>query len=409
MSTRLPEAMRLGITPDQLVSEADPLPSKVPSAVGATNSSTALRRGSSASAEISGQRRAGKMADEQHASAESEALKAEPQAQLLEEEYQAGIEAAAAEARAIQLDDDLLDELAEDVLGQPEVPPEDAAAAELMNTFSDIQQELDGAKGLAGASPGGRDEGSTLEDLGVSDATAAPLAGTQVEKDAGKVKSAASSELGALTAGTREAAASPKAAAPLPDRSEIAGAAASHAVSAQGDKEVTSSAPGWTLAEEDREADQFTAQHLPYKVHDGEDKAVSKTDAQPIPAVAETETETGSAAETPDTNISADQLERTIDMISESVASGSVSTSPSASPDASEEASVESIGTESASDKLSDNDEAPADTAEAVSHQSTELVEGSAEEDSAEASSLGQPESLKSQQELAALRAEVGF
>lgn len=143
MSTRLPEVVRLGITPDQLVAQAD------------LSSSTAAPRAAAAVSPISrvpssaadGEGAAGtqELADSQPDSAEDQ-IAAVTDAEMEESDAQA---AAAAERASYLLDEDLVDELAEGVLGAPDGSPESAAAAQLMGMEASVQERLDGSDHVA--------------------------------------------------------------------------------------------------------------------------------------------------------------------------------------------------------------------------------------------------------------------
>ena len=405
MSTRLPEAMRLGITPDQLVSGAAPLRSQPASADG----SNAFSGGSLEAANRPGWGRAGKVEDEEHASSRSEAPEAQRQAEPVVETEPADTEEAAADVMAFHLDNDLLDELAEDVLGQPDASPDDAAAVQLTSMMSGVQQELDAAEAVTDAAPVSRAGSNTLESPNVP----AEL-GMQAETEFGKTS--ASPEQSVLIDGGEDAAAGPEAAGPLPEGSEVLAAGGAELVSVQGDQEPSSA--GLTLDEQDAEPAQFPAQLLSDEVIDSavdaaagasdscsEDQIADKTDLPAKPVVTETHLGSALTPEMQDTIVPSEQLENAMDENSEAMASGTTSPSHPTPPDA----PLEPQGTESAGNGLSDDHRIPADTADAEPsrHRSAVVFNGLAEAQSAEAFSEGQPTLAEDQQELAALRDEV--
>lgn len=412
MSTRLPEALRLGITPDQLISEAAPLQSQAASADAVPNSSSAFSRGSSEVSDRSSRDRSGQVEDESPASSKPEAPEEQQQAESLLEEEVADTEVAAADTAAYDLDSDLLDELAEDVLGKPGASPEDAAAAQLTSTVSAIQQELEGAEALTSGAPDGRCESVEADGLSVLDASASPSAelGVQAEAEVGKIPANAPDS--ASTA--EEAASQPEAALPLPDASEVLAAEGPGTVSEQGDQEMTETSAGPTADEEDRDADQLPAQHLSEELIDTVTDAApgnsegttaeeqrDETDVQSLSADTETETRSAAASQMLDTVSPSEQLELED---SKAMAPGSISASPSAPSDV----PAEPQDTESADDGLTDNHQQYLVGPEPADDRSANLLNGTAETPSGEPLKEERVNLAKDQQELAALRVEVG-
>ena len=138
MASRLPEAVRLGITADQLSPEPSASLAPAPEAE-ASISSTA---GSDPSG-VAGSVIEDGMGSMQAASAQ---LQSPPSAQASEPQGEQDDEAdwLAAGLAASRLDTELLDELVESVLGQPDAPAEQAAAEQLLSMEADIHDRLDG-------------------------------------------------------------------------------------------------------------------------------------------------------------------------------------------------------------------------------------------------------------------------
>ena len=148
MSTRLPEVASLGITPDQLVLQADLSSSTAAPQAAAAVSPTSRVPSSAADgveSRVEGAAGAQELAESQLGSAEDQ-IAAGADAEMEEFDAQA---AAAAERASYLLDEDLVDELAEGVLGAPEPSPESAAAAQLMAMEAAVQERLDGGDHVA--------------------------------------------------------------------------------------------------------------------------------------------------------------------------------------------------------------------------------------------------------------------
>lgn len=346
------------------------------------------------------------MGDEEHASIEPEAAEAQHQAEPLVEQELAATEVAS-EAKAFHLDTDLLDELAEGVLG----PPEDPAAAQLTSTASAIQQGLYVAEALTHVTDVRRGESSTAGSYGVLDTSASPLAGLGVQTETGVGEMAPSATEPALTSREGAAAAKPEAASPMPNTSKVSAAEAPQTLPAQGDQGMVVSSAGPRSDEQDREADELLTQLLS---EEGATEAATETsdgfeglqiaDESGLPsAVMETQTGSGYAPEMQDTTIPSEQLESIIEDTSKAVASGSTSPSHSAPT----EAALEPHGVESATNSLSETYQVPYNFAAPLGHRSADVINGSAVAQSGEPLSLEQPTLAQDQQELAALRVEV--
>ena len=170
MSTRLPEVARLGITPDQLVSQAD-LSSSTAAPQAAAAVSPISRVPSSAAdgveSRFEGAAGTQELADSQPDSAEDQ-IAAVADAEMEESDAQA---AAAAERASYLLDEDLVDELAEGVLGAPDGSPKSAAAAQLMAMEAAVQERLDGSDHVAADSaPSGAADSALASGRGELDA-----------------------------------------------------------------------------------------------------------------------------------------------------------------------------------------------------------------------------------------------
>lgn len=421
MSTRLPEAMRLGITPDQLVSEAAPLQSQAASADAASDSTSALSRGSSEAADRSSRDISCLTEDEEPASSKSKAIEDQQGTEPQLEEGLADTEVAPAESVAYHLDSDLLDELAEDVLGQPGASPEDAAPAQPTSTVSAVQQELDGAETLTSVIPDGRDESTEAERLSGLDASdTSPLAehGQQADREVAEIPADAPESASTIKEAASASAA--EAALQVPDNSEVSAAEGSDTVPAQEDQRMVGSSAGQAADEQDREADQLPAQHssqdIAGKAPDtapgnsegmGGDQIRPETDVPSLSAVTESETSSAAAPQVHDAITPSEQLGQVSDEDSSAMAPGSVSASHSAPPDV----PPASQDTMPADDELTGNhqqDLVVPDTAEPTDDRSADLLNGSAEAQSGDPHKEGQAALAKDQQELAALRVEVG-
>ena len=143
MASRLPEAVRLGITADQLSPE--------PSASLAPTPEAEAIASSTAGSDLSGVAGAVDEADMGSMQAAAEQLRAPFHAQAPEPQGEQDDEAdwLAAGLAASRLDTDLLDELVESVLGEPDAPAEQAAAEQLLNMEADIHDRLDGVSAEA--------------------------------------------------------------------------------------------------------------------------------------------------------------------------------------------------------------------------------------------------------------------
>ena len=414
MSTRLPEAMRLGITPNQLVPEAATLQSQAASADAAADSSSAFGRGSSEASDRSSRDR------EEPASSKPEAPEDQQQGEPLLEEELADTEGAPAESMAYHLDSDLLDELVEDVLGQPGASPGDDAAAQLTSPVSAVQQELDGAEGLTSEVPDGRGESSEAESLGDLDASASHPAelGVQAKTEIGEIPASAPDS--APTAKEAAAASASEADLQLPDGGEVSAAEGPETELAQGDQGSMGSSAGQTADEQDREADQLPAQHSSEEMvgtardaAPGSSEGISEvevgheTDVPLLSAVSETETSLAAAPQVRDTSIPSEQLEHGSNEDSENKAPGSIPASRSAPP----VVPSQPPDIKSADSQLTDNHQQSVVQpviAEPTDDRSADLLNGSAEAPPGEALKEGQAALAKDQQELAALRVEVG-
>ena len=411
MSTRLPEVMRLGITPNQLAAEAAPLQSQAASA----DSSSAFSRGLSEASNRPSWDRSGQVEDDEPASSKPGAPEDQQQAELLLEEDLEDTEAAAADSAAYELDSDLLDELVEDVLGQPGASPEEVAAAQLTSTA--VQQELDGAEALTTEAPDGRDESSEAECLSVLDNSASPPAEHDVDAQAEVAQIPA--DMPDSTSIAKEAASASEAALQVPDTNEASAAEGPEKVLVQGDEGALGPSAGQIADEQDREADQLPTQHSSEElVSNAKDPAPGisegtaevegrhEIDVPSLSAATETQTSSAAAQQMHDTVIPSEQLEQASDEDSEAVAPGSVSAGRSAPPDVPEPQDTESVD-----DGLTDNHQhAPVepDAADPIDDRSATLLNGSAEAQSGDSLKEGQASLAKDQQELAALRVEVG-
>ena len=138
MASRLPEAVRLGITADQLSPE--------PSASLAPAPEAEVRTGTTAGSDLSRVAGAVDEADvgSMQAAAEQPQSPANAQAPMPQGEEDDEADWLAAGLAASRLDTDLLDELVESVLGEPDAPAEQAAAEQLLNMEADIHDRLNG-------------------------------------------------------------------------------------------------------------------------------------------------------------------------------------------------------------------------------------------------------------------------
>ena len=140
MALRLPEAARLGmgVTADQLVPEPSASLAQAPEAETSTSST--------AGSNLSGV--AGTVAEAVEGSMQAAGTQPQPppNAEVSEPQGKEDDEAdwLAAALAASRLDTDLLDELVESVLGQPDASADQAAAEQLLSMEADIQDRLDG-------------------------------------------------------------------------------------------------------------------------------------------------------------------------------------------------------------------------------------------------------------------------
>ena len=138
MASRLPEAVRLGITADQLSPEPSASLAPAPEAEASTSST--------AGSDLSGVAGAVDEADvgSKQAAAEQAQSPFNAQGPMPQSEQDDEADWLAAGLAASRLDTDLLDELVESVLGEPDAPAEQAAAEQLLSMEADIHDKLDG-------------------------------------------------------------------------------------------------------------------------------------------------------------------------------------------------------------------------------------------------------------------------
>lgn len=402
MSTRLPEAVRLGFTPTKPASGASPFPLST-----IADTDAGIMGASSPATTSAAEEMAGKiygMADEPMQ------IVIEP-AQPLEQQQE---EAAAllAGRTSIRLDTDLLDELTEDVLGQPEQSLEDAVAAQLLSMEATIQEELDGAKlleavSVAEAAPVSLDTGLLEEvpedvlgqpDESPEDAAAAQLLSREstiqeqlegaelLEAAAGDAKAVLVAETGPNTVDSDLLVELTEDVLDQPDETPED---ATQLLSM--DSTIQEQLEGAELLEGSLE----DAEALP------QDPTAAKSALASSPAMSEPQAEPSAKFEKQQETIQAEQLESAIEEISEAVAleAADVSLAPP------REAPLEDAGASTAGDSPPDaaSGMGMQDSSESGLSLPADPVDSPAED----AHAIASASSLASQQEIAALRAEV--
>ena len=143
MASRLPEAARLGITADQLIPEPTAFLAPAPEAEASISST--------AGSDLSGVAGAVDEADvgSMQAAAEQPQWPTNAPTPMPQGEEDDEADWLAAGLAASRLDTDLLDELVESVLGEPDAPAEQAAAEQLLNMEADVHDRLDGVSAEA--------------------------------------------------------------------------------------------------------------------------------------------------------------------------------------------------------------------------------------------------------------------